>query len=260
MTDSDSDASTKQASTLVLTRRYKPNFWERGTKSKVGDQFASVTQIGVGHALTNWEHVENAVSMLFSQFTEAPTVAAARAYGSIIGARSRYFAVSQAMNVFFDLRAQKHKRDRDTYGHILYHKEIASILLNNYSSASGRRNDIAHGICWKLSRVESEKNSWFLVPPTYNAANSSHWVDDDFKWQAATGGNLRDRKHAIAFNKMYYKNADYVFSAKELQVFAKKFAYLYADILSFLHIINQDKFPLTPVQLYNMARALSGMT
>jgi hypothetical protein len=59
---------------------------------------------------------------------------------------------------------------------------------------------------------------------------------------------------------MYHKNADYVFSARELKGFAGKFAYLYADITSFLHFIYPEKFPLTQKQLYETAKALSGMT
>jgi hypothetical protein len=262
MTESDPSAPPKQAPDFELTGRYKrADYWERGSKSNAGEPFASVIQIGVGHALTNWEHVENAVSMLFSQFTESSTIAAARAYGTIIGARARHSAVSAAMDVFFDIRKQRNKKDRETCNLIIKHKEAATLLLTNYLTASKRRNDIAHGICWELSRNESVSiRSWFLVPATYNTPHSSHWIEDDFKWHAATGGRLRDAQHTITFNKMYYKNADYVFATKEIKTFAGKFAYLSADILSFLNIINPEKYTLNQKQLHDFARAISGMT
>jgi hypothetical protein len=261
MTESASDAQPKQPPDLVLTKKYvRADYWARGAKSNAGDPFASVIQIGVGHALTNWEHVENSVSLLFAQFIESRTIAAARAYGTIIGARARHAAVSEAMDVFFDLRKQIHKADRSLYNTLIEHKSAATLLLTNYANASKRRNDIARGICWELSTKESDTFSWFLVPATYNAAHSTHWIEDDFKWNAATGGRLRDPQHTITFNKMYIKNADYVFSTKEIKAFASKFAFLYADIMSFLHLIDSDKFPLTQKQLYVAAERLSGMT
>ena len=261
MSESASDTPPQQEPDLVLTARYKKaDYWERGSKSMAGDPFASVIQLGVGHALTNWEHLENSVAVLFSLFTESGSIAAIRAYGTIIGARARHAAVSEAMDVFFDIRKQQHKKDRSIYDTLVSHKNAATILLANYLSASKRRNDIAHGVCWELSVVKSDTRSWFLVPPTYNSAHSSHWIEDDFKWQAATGGQLRDPEQTITYNKMYRKNADYVFSTKEIKTFAGKFAYLYADVMSLLHLINSDTFTLTQTQLYAQAEFLSGMT
>ena len=165
MSRSASDTPPQQEPDLVLTARYKKaDYWERGSKSMAGDPFASVIQLGVGHALTNWEHLENSVAVLFSLFTESGSIAAIRAYGTIIGARARHAAVSEAMDVFFDIRKQQHKKDRSIYDTLVSHKNAATILLANYLSASKRRNDIAHGVCWELSVVKSDTRSWFLVP------------------------------------------------------------------------------------------------
>ena len=198
MTDSEHNSSTTQASALVLPGTYKnPKHWERGPKSKIGEPFAAVLYVGVWHALTNWEHVETSASLLFSQFTEFGTIAADRAYGTIIGSRARHAAITQAMNVFFDIRLQQYKKDRDIHRHISMGKSACELLLTNYILAASRRNDIAHGIAFELSVVKSERRSWFLVPATYNSAYSTHWINDDFKWRVATGMRLKIHRRQL---------------------------------------------------------------
>jgi hypothetical protein len=149
MTESASDDHSKQPPDLVLTKRYlKADYWAHGTKSNTGAPFASVIQIGVGHSLTNWEHVENSVSLLFAQFTESATMAAARAYGTIIGARARHAAVSEAMDVFFDIRKQKNKQDRKLYNKIIADKENCNSIISKL-----------------LQRIKKTKRycSWYLL-------------------------------------------------------------------------------------------------
>ena len=68
---------------------------------------------------------------------------------------------------------------------------------------------------------------------------------------------MEDQAAYFDYNKFYYKNSEYVFGVSELKIFAGKFAYLYADMLCFLHMLNQDKFTLTPDQLYQLAKSLS---
>jgi hypothetical protein len=256
--DSPPETSAKQGPAFALSNRYKNNrYWGRGPKSKIGEAAAAFIHIGVGHALTNWEHVELAVSILFSHFSDSATIAPLRAYGTILSTHSRYAAVSQAMDVFFDIRLQMSKRDRRQFEQIKKTKDVTIILLNNYLAASGRRNDIAHGVAWYLNRHDDDKKAWFLAPPSYNAARNNHWIEDDFKFRAATGGSLWDKKSRFSYNRLYYKHADYVFATKELKMFAGKFAYLFADIMSVLHVINPHRFPRSQKELHATASALS---
>jgi hypothetical protein len=99
--------------------------------------------------------------------------------------------------------------------------------------------------------------SWFLVAPNYQSPKTTNWIEDDFRLRAAKGLRLEDAAARFDYNKFYYKNSDYVFGVKELKTFAGKFAYLYAEMLSFLHAVNPQKFRLTPEQLHAMAKALS---
>jgi len=68
---------------------------------------------------------------------------------------------------------------------------------------------------------------------------------------------LRDPAAHFDYSKFYYKNADYVFGVSELKTFAGKFAYLYADMLCFLNLLDSDRFRLTPEKLYGLARSLT---
>jgi hypothetical protein len=86
--------------------------WARGRKGTSGAPSNKLIHIAVGHALSNWEHVEGAISMLFSYFVETRTIAAARAFGSINGARARETAIRQASESFFKLRKQAYGKDR----------------------------------------------------------------------------------------------------------------------------------------------------
>jgi hypothetical protein len=68
---------------------------------------------------------------------------------------------------------------------------------------------------------------------------------------------LSDAKARFPFNKFNYKTSEYVFGMNEIKVFAGKFAYLYAAMLSFAHVLNPNKFKHTPAQLSQLAKHLS---
>jgi hypothetical protein len=236
---------------------FDPNFWVRGNKANDGAPSSKLVHIGVGHALSNWEHVESAAAMLFSAFVESQSIAAIRAYGTINGSRAREAALRQASETFFSLRKVAHKKDRATYDEIKKFEDVASCLIHNYGQASGRRTDIAHGIAWELSREQKTEQSWFLVAPNYQSPKTANWIEDDLKLREAKGLRLADPAAYFNFNKLYYKNSQYVFGVSNLKVFAGKFAYLYADILCLLHMLDPSIFKLTPKILYGLAKSLS---
>jgi hypothetical protein len=258
MSDSPTGGNQTHAPPFVLDNRYKDEkHWERGSKSKHGAPSDKLIHLAVGHAITNWEHVETATAIIFSHFTDFHSIAAIRAYGTMMSTRARYAAVKEAMNVFFGLRRQASKRDRKVYEQIVLTQEVADLLLANYLRASSRRNDIAHGVSLELSYSEAKEQSWFLVPPSYNSARNEDWIEDDFKWRASTGRRLSDPEARFTVNKMHYKNADYVFGVKEIKVFAGKFAYLYAEILSLFSVFAPQRLAFSQKQLREVARRMS---
>ena len=73
----------------------------------------------------------------------------------------------------------------------------------------------------------------------------------------SNGKNIYDKDSRFVYNKMYYKNAAYVFSVNEIKTFAAKFAVLYADLLRVVYMFNPSKYRLSEEQLLSYARFLS---
>lgn len=255
---SEIPSSPKPAPPWRLPKSYSdPNFWIRGNKAAKGARHQSVIYLGAGHALSNWEHVEAAGAMFFSTFVESRSIAGIRAYGTINGSRAREAAIRQAAETFFSLRKVEHRKDRIAYDIITKTEKMANRLIHNYGQASARRTDIAHGVAHELSREKGHELSWFLVAPNYQSPKTANWIADDIGLREAKGLRLADPGAYYDYNKFYYKNSEYVFGVAELKVFAGKFAYLYADMLCFLNILNPHTFTLTHEKLYAMAESLS---
>lgn len=231
------------------------NFWQRGPKCAKGEQSEKLIYIAVGHALSMWEHVESAASMLFGHFVDSNSIAAQRAYGSINGARARETALRQASETYFLLRRnlmeQRHRESIESM------ETSCKCFLRNYSLASARRNDIAHGVAYELSFKEASERSWFLVAPNYQSTRTTNWIEDDIRLRQSTGMKLDDPNVRFEFNKLYHSNSEYVYGANEIKVFAGKFAYFFADLMCFFKVMNPEKVKLSEDQLHQMARQMS---
>jgi hypothetical protein len=256
---SDADSKHEAPRSLpvyALPERYRdPNHWIRGVKSKKGAVSDKLIYIAVGHALSNWERVESAAAALFAHFVESKSIAAQRAYGSITGARARQAALSEASETYFLLRQTMWSREaRDKVSAM---KECSEKLIHNYGGASARRNDIAHGVAQDLSGATSKQLSWYLVAPNYQSQRTANWIPDDVRLRTKTGMKIGDQKARFAFNKIYYKNSDYVYGMEEVKVFAGKFAYLHVDMLDFLFTIDPSRRIGSTSQLYAVAKLMS---
>jgi hypothetical protein len=145
--------------------------------------------------------------------------------------------------------------DKSAHAAVNAMKECSDKLILNYQRASSRRNDIAHGIAWELSVSEGDEMHWYLVAPNYQSSRTANWIQDDIKFRT-TGLRLSDGQSRFAYKKIYYNNSDYVFGGHEIKVFAGKFAYLFADLLSFHYVMHPGKTP-APSELVAIARAMS---
>jgi hypothetical protein len=223
-----------------MPQRYRDQtFWVRPPKSKTGAKAGAFLHIGVGDALSSWEFVETATSMLFEVMIESNTVAAGRAYGSITGARARADVLRQAGDVYFSIRRHlSDKKDR-AFAETVKHMEACfNAYVANYASASARRNDIAHGIATELSTVEDGRQSWFLVPPLYQSSRNVNWIEDDIKLRTRTGLTLAQKEARLEFNKLYVSNTQYVYGVSDIKVIAGKFRQLYIDLLRYLSLLS----------------------
>jgi hypothetical protein len=246
----------QQVPSYTLPARYLDgNHWSIGNKSRTPATTEKLIYMAVGHALSNWEHVEAATAILFSHFIESSSIAAQRAYGSISGARGRQAALREASETYFLLRSNL--LDRRLRPAIEQLKTAANQLIHSYGLASGRRNDVAHGYAMELSTKESTQRSWYLVAPSYQSKSMANWIADDVKLRTKTGMKLDEARARFAYNKIYYKNSDYVLGVPTIKTFAGKFAYLQADILDFLYTLNPRKRIATTAGLHKFAKAMS---
>jgi hypothetical protein len=99
--------------------------------------------------------------------------------------------------------------------------------------------------------------SWFLVAPNYQSPKTANCIADDVGLREAKGLRLSHPEARLDYNKFYYKNSEYVFGPAELKILAGKFAYLYADMLCFLNLVNPRKCELTSDRLYPLAKSLA---
>jgi hypothetical protein len=140
--------------------------------------------------------------------------AAARAYGSILGARAREAALRQASETFFLLRRTHFKRNSSVRDAVRAMEKTSGQLVHNYGLASSRRNDIAHGVAWELSFKDQKQLSWFLVAPNYQSSKTENWIEDDIKLRSKKDLRFSDAKARFDYNRIYYKNSEYVYGTK----------------------------------------------
>jgi hypothetical protein len=135
-----------------------PKPWDKPAPPETGDLDVRALYAAVGEALSEWERMEERLSVLFSILIglDRPSEAASRAYGSILGFRQRREMIERAAEVYFDLHP-----DADL-------QKIFDDALEYAGGFASRRNDIAHGKV--TSFFDRDKNTVFLVwPPFYNS-------------------------------------------------------------------------------------------
>jgi hypothetical protein len=104
----------------------------------------------MGVALSQWETFEEAVARLFGVLVQSgPSDAARRAYGRVLGP-GRLGLLEEAAYVYFNLNKNS-KVDQ---------KEV-SRLIKHHGEASGRRNEVAHGVVYE--RISSRRLKVFTM-------------------------------------------------------------------------------------------------
>jgi len=131
-------------------------FEQRPTTLPVGDDDPRKIVPLIGEITTTWEGTEIAYAYLYATVlkpTGYTSPAARRAYGAIISAKSRKAMIEAAAEVFF------HQFPSTTI-----ELEMAD-FLKIYDSASGRRNDIAHGV---IVSGQKPRSGWYLEANFYS--------------------------------------------------------------------------------------------
>jgi hypothetical protein len=199
---------------------YPKENWKRPAQSERGDRDWLTLYVAVGRALSQWEALEICLGELFMLLVESPSLAASRAYGALASVPARKSALELAGEEFFDT-AQIDRRN----------KPVLRKILANYSEASSRRKDIAHGI---VTRFEStwEGPGGFLVPAEYNSRRTTTVPSYErafFGKFFATPPGFTAIRHA-----QFLKRVDYAYTAADIKAFMGKF-YDFAVIISHYH-------------------------
>jgi hypothetical protein len=126
--------------------------------TQIGDRGHEKIFTAVGKALNAWENCERGFAHIFSRLVHpnGSGFAAQRAYGEIIATGIKRQMIESAAEIFFR-----------NFPNEAALKELA-ILMEIYSTASGRRNDIAHGIGGGDQDDAGEIWS-YLVPNTWGS-------------------------------------------------------------------------------------------
>lgn len=162
-----------------------PNPWDIPPATKVGNVNPDEIYVEVGKALSKWEMLEDALAWMFSELVGAPSNAyphdfdptpAERAYGSIVGFRSRLNMIEAAAAGYFHVRSNTSKPDEKAK--ITTLERQTKHLLKQVSGWSDRRNDVAHGVV-VLSTDSRMANDYVLIPPGYNSKKYGPQITSD---------------------------------------------------------------------------------
>lgn len=144
--------------------------WDMPPLPTCGDQYREDTFIGVGRALSQWEHFEGEIGLIYGILVNAldETSPAMRAYGSVSTFSVRQDMILAASKAYFFTREPS------------YEEDIKS-LLDDARQFSTRRNEIAHGIVQPYFIKGSRRAGYALGPSKYATRKQrlSHLYDFD---------------------------------------------------------------------------------
>jgi hypothetical protein len=124
---------------------------------EIGDRRKDKIHLAAGRAIHQWEYVEHHLGSLFGILlgTVIP-MGALRVYGATTGFSVRQQMLMQAAEALFHYNANDD-----------LHTEFLRIVKRIGDPASGRRNDIAHGLV--IGEHRHDRMHYFLVPSYHSA-------------------------------------------------------------------------------------------
>lgn len=134
----------------------QPKAWDIPPLPKRGDRHRDDTFVGVGRALSQWEHFEGEIGLIYGVLVRSfrETSPAIRAYGSVAAFSTRIEMINEASKAFFL--------------HVIpsIEKEIKH-LLDDAKQFATRRNEIAHGIVQPYYSKGSTQSGYVLGPSRF---------------------------------------------------------------------------------------------
>lgn len=139
--------------------------WESPPPMVQGDDLVEAIHAATGYALVNWETLEEGLAGLFGLFVQTRSEAALRVYGNIASAAARRDAIKVAAEVYFG-----EAPNDELEGHL-------KSLLASVGQASGRRNDIAHGVAKMFAEAGTPGGGYYLVAPKHHTRKNDIRID-----------------------------------------------------------------------------------
>jgi hypothetical protein len=131
-------------------------YWQRPLFKDQGDDDPDRLWCAIGSTASTWEQLEEAFATMFNVFVESKSPAAKRAYGAIASSRGRRDALDAAAEVFFNRRAVNEA----------WQSEFR-LLMRHFSTASGLRNEVVHGVLVHFGFKRGPGAGNFLIPADY---------------------------------------------------------------------------------------------
>lgn len=132
----------------------KDAYWVHPEKRLISESSEQEIHTAVGRALSEWEHVEVAITWLYHHFIESGSGAAMHA-ASEVGTSARKKLLKAAGEYFLKASAAPP----------MYGKQLKDICAA-YEKGAYKRNDIAHAYVEEFV-AQDEVFGFFLVPPFY---------------------------------------------------------------------------------------------
>jgi hypothetical protein len=148
-----------------LTLPLPDKLWMRPEFRRRSDDSPDPIHLEVGRTLSLWEQIESLFAEVFQHLCDSHTPTAKTAYGALSSAKGRADVIRVAAREFCGIHRVKDE-----------HSKELEILINHFSKASGRRNDVAHGEA--LLIMFPEYRGYFLTPAEYNTNRHRYHKDN----------------------------------------------------------------------------------
>ncbi len=219
------------------------SFWERPRldRRRIGDRDPAAIWVAVGMALSEWECIEDNLSMLFSVFC-----ADARSHTQHAGMiTSHLFGITESSSA----RMRMIKAAAALYFGYSWEEELVrrpfKQLFEAVSHASHRRNEIAHGRVKRTSVGRSDGSihdgGTFLTAPGYALNRHQPFFERTWDNEDVLGGT---------------DTSEYRYNAYDIMDFVRKFSLLSRQVVDLVmeSAIGDRKMPKMVARLYEQGK------
>jgi hypothetical protein len=153
---------------------------------KMGDRRKDKIHLAAGRAIHQWEVVEHHLGQLFAILlgTVVP-IGALRVYGSTTGFSLRQQMLVQAAKALFHYETNK-----------ALHTEFLRVVKQIGDPASGRRNDVVHGLV--IGENRGDRMHYFLVPSYHSARKRDFNATPAYKYTSKEIEEFKNKYRLLA--------------------------------------------------------------